>query len=94
VGARGEVASFASGYPVAALILHGREASHVEASAKRTAFAGQYHRSHAFFAGEPVGSTDKCIEHRGIESVHLVRPHQTNIGNSIRNRYRDAIIHR
>jgi hypothetical protein len=40
VGARRKVAFFAAGYPVAAVLLHGREAPHVEAGAKRAALAG------------------------------------------------------
>jgi hypothetical protein len=93
MGARGQVAFFAARYPVTAAFLHGGEPAHVEAGAKRPALTGQYYRSHAFFASQPAAGGDERIEHRGIERVHLVRPHQTNVGDTCRDRYRDAIIH-
>src|SRR6266404_3153109 len=93
MGAPGQVAVFAPGYPVTALLLHGGEPAHIEAGAKRAALTGQYYRPHAFFMGEPLGSGDQCIEHRGIQRIHLVRPHQTDIGDAVRNCYRDALLH-
>jgi hypothetical protein len=91
--ARRQVALFASCDPVTALFLHRGETAHVEAGAKRAPLAGQYYRSQAFFAGEPVRSGDQRIEHRGIERVHLVRSHQADIGDALRDRDLDATIH-
>jgi hypothetical protein len=51
MGARGQIALFAAGDPVAACFVHRREPAHVETGAKCTAFAGQYYRPHAFFSG-------------------------------------------
>jgi len=31
-----------------------------------------------------------AIRHRGVERIHLVDPHQTDIGYAVRNRYRDS----
>ena len=86
MGARSQIAIFAARYPVAALFLHRGEPAHVEAGAKRAALTGQYYRPQAFFAGEPGRSGDQRLEHRGIERVHLVRPHQADIGDAFRNR--------
>ena len=86
MGARGQIALFAARNPVAALFLHRGETAHVEAGAKRPALTGQYYRPQAFFRGEPVGSGDQRVEHRGIQRVHLVRPHQADIGDAFRNR--------
>src|SRR5258705_11929081 len=61
MGAPGQVAVFAPGYPVTALLLHGGEPANIEAGAKRAALTGQYYRPHAFFMGEPLGSGDQCI---------------------------------
>src|ERR1700731_3378576 len=46
VGADRQIALLATGYPVTARFLHGREASHIETGAERTPLAGQYYRSH------------------------------------------------
>jgi hypothetical protein len=93
MGAGGEVAFFATLYPVTALLLHRGEAAHIEAGAKRPALTGQDHRTKAAFVGEPVRGGDQRIEHGGIERVHLVRPHQTDVGDAFRDRYRDALFH-
>jgi hypothetical protein len=93
VGARGQVAFLAAGYPVAALLVHCSETSHVEACAKCTAFPGQYYRPEAFFVGKPAGSGNQRVEHRGIERIHLVRPNQPDVGDTLRNRHRHPVIH-
>src|SRR5258707_947531 len=75
-GAHRRVALLPPASPVAATLLHRGEAAHVEPGAERTALAGQYYRSHAFFMRQPLSRGHQRIEHRGIERVHLVRPHQ------------------
>ena len=86
MGARGKVALLATGDPVTAALLHRGEASHIETGAERPPLAGQYYRPHAFFMGKPLGRGDQRLEHRGIERVHLVRPHQSDVGDAVRNR--------
>jgi hypothetical protein len=81
------VRSCSSHYPITAVCLHGGETAHVEAGAKRASLAGQYYCPQASFAGKPVAGGDDRLEHRGIERVHLVRPHQANFRDSFRNRY-------
>jgi hypothetical protein len=93
MSARGQVALPASRYPVTAFFLHGGETAHVEAGAEGTAFAGQYYRPQALFVSQPVGGSHQRVEHRGIERIHLVRPHQTDVGDAIRNRHRNALLH-
>ena len=82
VGADREIALLAARHSVTA-ILHGGEPAHVEAGTKRPALAGQHHDPNPFFLGKPVGCGDQCLEHRGIERVHLVRPHQADIGDTV-----------
>ena len=93
MGARGKVALLAAGDPVAALLLHRGETSHVETRAERPALAGQYYRPDALFVRKSFSCSDNRLEHRGIERVHFVRPHQSDVGNPVRNRYRDALLH-
>src|SRR6185312_14104618 len=93
VGSDGKVALLPTRYPTTAAFLHGGEPAHVETGTKRAAFTGQYYRPQALFAGKPPGGRDQRLEHRGIERVHLVRPNQPNIGDPVRNRYRDALFH-
>jgi hypothetical protein len=83
----------ATGDPVTAGLLHRGETSHIEAGAERPPLAGQYYRSHSLFMGKPFCCRDNRLEHRGIERVHLVRPHQSDVGNAVRNRDRDALLH-
>src|ERR1700733_319077 len=90
---RGQVAALAARYPVTAVILHRGETAHVEAGTERPTRAGQYYRSYPFLAGQPLGGGNQRLEHRGIECVHLVRPHQADVGDTVRNRYRDPIFH-
>jgi len=42
---------------------------------------------------QPLSRGHQRIEHRGIERVHLVRPHQSDVGDAVRDRYRDALLH-
>src|ERR1700722_2510182 len=93
MGARGQIALFAARDPVAARFLHRGETAHIEAGAERPPLAGQYYRPQAFFTGEPLGSGDQRIEHRGIQGIHLVRPHQSDVGDAFGNRNLDAILH-
>ncbi len=93
MGARGQVAFLAARYPVTAAFLHRGETPHIEAGAKRAALPGQYYRPHAFFVGKPVAGGDERLEHRGIQRIHLVGPHQADIGDALRNRHRDAFFH-
>ena len=44
-----EVAAFAARHSVTALVLHGGEAAHVEASTEGAALAGQYYHPDGFF---------------------------------------------
>jgi hypothetical protein len=43
--------------------------------------------------GEAVAGGDQRLEHRGIQRIHLVRPHQPDIGDTVRHRDPDAIFH-
>src|SRR5215472_1593210 len=91
--APGQVAAFRAWYAMATVVLHRRKTAHVEASAERPAFAGQYYRPQALFLAEAFGRADQRIEHRGIECIHLVRPHQSNIGDAVSDHDRDALLH-
>src|SRR4029079_7156006 len=93
MGARGKVALLTTGDPVTAGILHRREAPHIETGAERPSLAGQYYRSHALFLGKPFRCSDNRLEHRGVERIHLVRPNQPDVGDAVRNRDRDALLH-
>jgi len=93
MSARRQIAPLAARYPISAAFLHRSETSHIEACAKRPPLSGQYYRPDALFLRKPRGRSHKRVEHRGIERVHLVRPHQPNIGDTVRDRYRDALLH-
>jgi hypothetical protein len=93
MGAFGQVALLAAGYPVTAVVLHGGETSHIQAGAKGPALARQYYRPNPFFMSKPPRGGHQRVKHGGIERVHLVRPHQPDIGDTVRNRYRDALLH-
>src|SRR6186713_3076088 len=88
-----QVTFLAPGDPVTAALLHGRKASHVETGAERPALPGQYDDPDAFFPGEPLGRGHQRLKHRGIERVHLVGPHQPDVGDAVRDRNRDALLH-
>jgi len=45
------------------------------------------------FSRESLSQVATRASHRGIERIHLVRPHQTDIGDALRDRNLDAIIH-
>ena len=75
MGARGKIALLATGYPVTPGLLHRGETPHIETRAERSSFAGQYYRSNSLFAGKPFCCSDNRLEHRGVERIHLVRPH-------------------
>jgi hypothetical protein len=79
--------------PVAALFLHRGETSHIETGAERPPLAGQYYRPNSLLMRKPLRGSDNRLEHRGIERVHLVRPHQSDVGNAVRNRDRNALLH-
>jgi hypothetical protein len=49
-------------------------------------------RSPFSWASRPL-RRDQRVEHRGIERVHFVRPHQPDVGDTIRHRDLDAFIH-
>jgi hypothetical protein len=88
-----QVALFATRNSVAALFLHGGKTSHVETGAEGPALTGQHHCAQTFFPGKPIGRVDQRLKHRLIERVHLVRPHQADVGDAFRNRDRDALFH-
>ena len=46
-----------------------------------------------FSRAEPVAGRDQRLEHRGIERIHLVGADQPDIGNAVRHRDLDAIVH-
>jgi hypothetical protein len=87
MGACSEVAFLAPGDPVTATLLHGREASHIETGAECPPLPRQYYHPDAFFMGKPLGRGHQRLKHRGIERVHLVRPHQPDVSDAVRNRY-------
>ena len=91
--ALGEIAAFRAGHAMAPAVLHGRKAAHVEAGAERAALAGQYYRPQPLLLAQSLGRADQRIEHRGIERIHLVRADQPDIGDAVRDRDRDALLH-
>ena len=82
----GQVTLLAPGDPVTAAVLHGGKASHIETGAERPPLPGQHDHPDAFFMGEPLGCGHQRLKHRGIERVHLVGPHEPDIGDAVRNR--------
>src|SRR5262245_52986620 len=93
MGTLGAVAALAAGYSITALLLHGGEATHIEAGAEGAALAGQYYHPDRFLLRKTVGCGDQRLEHGLVQRVHLVRAHQPDVGDTVRNRYRDAIFH-
>ena len=75
------------------LLTHRREATHVEASAERAAFAGNHNRAQALGAGKLRRGLDQRVEHCGIERIHLVGANQTHVGDAAGHRHLDAVFH-
>jgi hypothetical protein len=94
VGTHAKVALLPARDPVATVLVHRGEAARVETGAERAALAGQHHRPQAFFPAELIAGCNQCLKHRGVERIHLVRPHQPDIGDAVRHRHRNAIVHR
>jgi hypothetical protein len=53
----------------------------------------QYYRPQSFLAGKPLGGGDQRLEHRGIKRIHLIGALQAHIGDTVRHRDRDALLH-
>lgn len=93
MAALGKAAGHARLVLLAPAARHAAEIAHVESGAEGAAFAGKHDRAHRLVGLEFLARLKEAREHRIVERVHLVRPHEADIGDAFIHRDLDALFH-